>query len=576
MKDPKSNATSPSAAPQPHSALPAPKRSGRRRFLQASAGTGLLTALTGLVSAPNAKAADYSPSSSDPAAGGGTRADATQSWRDASNLQQRVEALALPDQLDNNDEDLYASSRYLASFTKTLPCNEFGEVEPSAMQALIAAMASGSATDFNAIPQSNLAQRRLANPQGAFKKEPSGLDGHASRINPSHTLSSPQLAGEMVEVYWQALLRDVPFEDYDSHSLVADAVADLNALSHTPAASSNGAASAQNLFRGETSGDLVGPYISQFLWQDYSFGSIDVVQTYQCPRPGSVFMTDVSSWLDIQRGAAPQASQQFDPRKKYIFNNATLAEYVHRDVSFQAYLQAGLILLSYGPAALAPSNPYSSIANQGPFVSHGGPYILDLVTRAANAALNAAWFQKWRVHRFLRPEALGGRAHFHLTGAKSYNLHSDLLNAQALSRIFSEHGTYLLPQAYPEGSPTHPSYPAGHACIAGACVTVLKALFNESFVIPNPVVTRNGGRQLTSYTGPDLTVGGELNKLANNISLGRDAAGVHYRQDGIQGLLAGEQVAKALLKEHATSFNESGFAGYSFTDFSGNPVTISS
>src|SRR5262249_446464 len=31
------------------------------------------------------------------------------------------------------------------------------------------------------------------------------------------------------------------------------------------------------------------------------------------------------------------------------------------------------------------------------------------------------------------------------------------------------------------------------------------------------------------YTGAALTVGGELNKLASNIALGRDAAGVHYR-----------------------------------------------
>lgn len=552
-------------------------RPGRRSFLQASAGTGLLTAIAGLVPNNKAKAADYSPSTPDPSSGGSTRADSVEAWRSASNQQQRLDALALGDQLDNNDESLYASSRYLASFTKTLPCNSFGEVDPSAMQTLITAMESGAASDFNAIPQASAAQRGLANPQGAFKKEPSGLDGHASRIAPSHTFNSSKLAGEMVELYWQAIVRDIPFEDYGSNSLVSAAVSDLNGLTHTPAAASHGTTTAQNLFRGETPGDLVGPYISQFLWQDYSFGSIDVVQKYQTPHSNSDFMTTTSSWLEIQRGVAPQVSPQFETQKRYIYNNAALAEYVHRDVSFQAYLQAGLILLSYGPGALDPSNPYASIANQGAFVSHGPPYILDLITKAANAALNAAWFQKWRVHRFLRPEALGGRVHFHVTGAKSYDLHSDVLNAQALPRVFSKYGTYLLPQAYPEGSPTHPSYPAGHACIAGACVTVLKALFNEAFVIPNPVVARNRGRQLISYSGPDdLTVGGELNKLANNISLGRDAAGVHYRQDGIQGLLAGEQVAKALLKEHASSFNEAGFSGYSFTDFNGNVVTIAS
>ncbi len=49
-------------------------------------------------------------------------------------------------------------------------------------------------------------------------------------------------------------------------------------------------------------------------------------------------------------------------------------------------------------------------------------------------------------------------------------------------------GAWLLPQVYPEGSPLHPSYGAGHASVAGACVTMMKALFDESYVIEDPVV----------------------------------------------------------------------------------------
>ncbi len=41
-------------------------------------------------------------------------------------------------------------------------------------------------------------------------------------------------------------------------------------------------------------------------------------------------------------------------------------------------------------------------------------------------------------------------------------------------------GNALLPMAFPEGSPTHPAYGAGHATVAGACVTILKAWFDES------------------------------------------------------------------------------------------------
>ena len=81
----------------------------------------------------------------------------------------------------------------------------------------------------------------------------------------------------------------------------------------------------------------------------------------------------------------------------------------------------------------------------------------------------------------------------------------------------------------------HPSYGAGHATVAGACITILKAWFDESFVIPAPVVASSDGSLLNPYAGT-LTVGNELNKLASNISIGRDAPGMHWRTDGIEGL----------------------------------------
>ena len=41
----------------------------------------------------------------------------------------------------------------------------------------------------------------------------------------------------------------------------------------------------------------------------------------------------------------------------------------------------------------------------------------------------------------------------------------------------------LLPVAFQEGSPMHPAYGAGHATVAGACVTILKAFFDTSSVL---------------------------------------------------------------------------------------------
>src|SRR5205085_6648675 len=134
----------------------------------------------------------------------------------------------------------------------------------------------------------------------------------------------------------------------------------------------------------------------------------------------------------------------------------------------------------------------------------------------------AAWYQKWSVHRRLRPEEFGGAVHNKRTGAANYPVHTDVLNSQALTSVYSRFGTYLLPQAYPEGCPTHPAYPAGHAVVAGACVTMLKAFFDESFIIPNAVEASPDGLSLNAYSGASLTVGGELNKLAANIAIGRN------------------------------------------------------
>ena len=71
-----------------------------------------------------------------------------------------------------------------------------------------------------------------------------------------------------------------------------------------------------------------------------------------------------------------------------------------------------------------------------------------------------------------------------------------------------------------------------------------------------------------------MTVGGELNKLADNVAIGRDAAGVHYPQDGVQGLLVGERQAIALLQDQSRTLNASNFEGFTLTKFDGTRINI--
>ena len=142
-----------------------------------------------------------------------------------------------------------------------------------------------------------------------------------------------------------------------------------------------------------------------------------------------------------------------------------------------------------------------------------------------------------------------------------------------LGDIFSKFGSHLLPLAFTEGSPLHTSYGSGHATVAGASVTMLKAFFDESAQIKNPVVPSADGLSLVPYTGTPLTVGGELNKIASNVATGRNIAGVHWRTDATEAIKLGEDIAISILKDNKGCFNET-FNGFSLTKFDGTTITV--
>ena len=58
------------------------------------------------------------------------------------------------------------------------------------------------------------------------------------------------------------------------------------------------------------------------------------------------------------------------------------------------------------------------------------------------------------------------------------------------------------------------------------------------------------------YLNEPLTVEGELNKIAANISIGRDWAGVHYFTDYIESMRLGEQIAIGILEEQKLTYGE--------------------
>ena len=495
-----------------------------------------------------------------------------------------------PEHTANGDEQAFPTA--IGNFTKGLPHNALGEVDLNAYRQFTQALADGAKlADMEKVPMGSSdpsRQRKFINPCCGVSFDMQGADSHHLAIPAAPSIQSAETAGEMVEMYWLALARDVPFIQYDSDPITNAASADLNKLSIFRGPKVNNAVTAATVFRGRTSGDVAGPYLSQFLLKPIPFGAQYVEQRMRTVLPGVDFMTQYSDWLNVQNGTTPDAPSQYDSSRRYIRSGRDLAQWVHIDVLYQAYFNAMLIMLQPPDAGdavtggglgvpLNTGNPYLPSKNQEGFGTFGAPGIAAAVAEISTRALKGVWYQKWFVHRRLRPEAYGGLVQNNLAAAATkYPLHPDVLNSQALARVRQQFGTYLLPMAFPEGSPLHPSYGAGHATVAGACVTILKALFDEKTPIRNPVVPSADGLTLVPYSGADrdrLTVGGELDKLTANIAIGRNFAGVHWRSDYSESLRLGEAIAVSVLQDQKATYGEE-FAGFTFTGFDSAPVTV--
>jgi hypothetical protein len=361
----------------------------------------------------------------------------------------------------------------------------------------------------------------------------------------------------------------------------------------------------QTVFRGIAPGDDVGPYISQFMLMGNS--SLERKCTdppVEKPEDGYIrygalradqrvrkvqeidFMASWDEWFDVQNGADVRGLENYvaDNSKAYRFITTPrdIATYVHHDALYEAYLNACLIMMGMGMPfdSGIPFQGSDDIDHQQGFAHFGGPHILSLVTEVAARALKAVRFQKFNIHRRLRPEAVGGRLQQagNLGMPEFESMRNDLdeflsevqsHNADGNKVLTPETDSVLLPMAFPEGSPMHPTYGAGHATVAGACVTILKAYFDHGQEL------KIGGQSGKAYV-PDangenlelvnvydrhfrpatLTVEGELNKLTANISIGRDWAGVHYFTDYWESLLMGERISLGILEEQKLTYGE--------------------
>lgn len=511
--------------------------------------------------------------------------------RQAANLNYRTSTAQAEDisvgvRPDNGDAMKFAD--FSGNYSKALVHDALGVPNRTSWLSLTNALTSGKFIDFESIivgTPGGGPNSRQNGPQISLAFDLEGRDSHATVEPPSPSVASAQTAAEQVEHYWAALLRDVPFSDYPNNTTVFEAVADINSRSFLLSGANNEyplPVTPQNLFRGQVfvgDGNVQGPYVSQFMIQPTFLGVQPLSQQYQTFLPvgggGSDFMTSVSEYQLVENGGDSGRRLAFDNQFRYIRDGRDLAAYTHADVLYQAYFVAFLLLAQMG-TPLNPGNPYIGSRTEKAFATLGGPDAASLLAEVATRALKAAWFYKWIVNLRMRPEEYGALVQARLasltniTGPPlaSLALHSDVLSSAVLPIILSTYGSYLLPQAFPEGSPTHPCDPTGHGSVGGACITALKFFFDGSQNI-RQLLTRMGrdvceprqdGSSLDVYTGADrdsLTINGELSKLAFNISFGHGIhAGIHFRSSTLNSILLGEQVALTVLQDRAKSYNE--------------------
>ena len=543
---------------------------------------------------------------------------------DAQSIKDQAQAMSnrpIPQHVNNCEEADYP---YVFNYSKALRHDASGNPDAASYQSLLNALQARTHAAFEAV-QDGPGPKRLTNPQSGLQYQLEGFDPQALTMPPAPRNDRPRAAAEMAELYWMALARDVPFIDYDTQTGTPGTVLNRAARSlsspwwggeFTEFAGPKvfGRVTAKTLFRGIYPGELVGPYVSQFLLKgnaaptsangvpgrnardgQISYGARVIDQRQRTVLGGVNFLTSFGTWLQAQNGADFRGQDQVDPTRRFIRNLRDGANFVHFDLVLDAWYNAAWYLLSEptgtqltaNPGTVVmrdrefpfdQGNPYNTSSRQEGFVTLGPLQVLQRVADVITRAGAAVWFQKWFVHRRLRPEELGGRIHNHLLNIQYYPIHYQILYSLRyglLSNYFNAGTGYLLPQAYPEGAPTHPAYGAGHATISGACATILKALFNEDTRIENPVQASADGLSLVDYTGADrdcMTVGSELNKLAGNISIFRNAAGVHWRTDYDRSLLLGEAVAIELLREISITMSEPEY--FLLTRFDGRRIRI--
>jgi hypothetical protein len=281
--------------------------------------------------------------------------DTTDNARVLKALETRVAAavreasIPVPPHTTNGDEARYPDKS--GTYSKALLQDTYGVVNAAAFQSFKTALNTGNPSDFDKIIMGGT--RTLNGPQGAFAFGLIGTDGvqfgnapspanqeQVVLVSPPPAIASAGYGTELVELYWGALLRDVPFTDYATNPMAELAAQELSSMpSYAGPRDKHRNVTPHLLFRGGFSGETIGPHTSQLFITPTFLGQQPISQQMVTYQPGVDYMADLTTWQNVQNGIDTGLVDQPDPQLRYLRNGRGLAAFTHVDVLYQAYFR---------------------------------------------------------------------------------------------------------------------------------------------------------------------------------------------------------------------------------------------
>jgi hypothetical protein len=244
----------------------------------------------------------------------------------------------------------------------------------------------------------------------------------------------------MVELYWQSLTRDIPFDGYPASPLIAKAAAELSrlsGLSRSPRRKQHGHArqhlSRFNPWRSERALHLAVPI------ETHSYGFDHVSSTNRVGVPDRDYLTAADQWaLDQIRansGRGRDDGSHAPPLAERSRLRTVGALRLPVPGASERHVESSWTSVLRRSSTATPTSSTRPIRTE---FEIGGRMVTFGIVQVAASSVSCVrkrsappGTRSGRVHRTLRPDAMGGRVHQTLAGKARYPIHPDLVKLRS-------------------------------------------------------------------------------------------------------------------------------------------------